>query len=107
MTGISRSMVSGGWRAGLTRLFWLILLILPGLAVSAADQESPEPLMLGERPPGNGEPTIVEIGVHTFDIDEIDDVASDSVLTCLSLPVGRTPASRYLKWNGRDERVSC
>jgi hypothetical protein len=31
-------------------------------------------VMLGERPSGNGEPTIVKLGVFIFDIDEIDDV---------------------------------
>lgn len=74
MTGIERTTNYGEWRVCLRRCFWLILLASFSLTASAGEQLSPDSVMLGERPPNNGEPIIVEIGVFIFDIDDIDDV---------------------------------
>jgi hypothetical protein len=41
---------------------------------SAIVQTSMDPVILGERPSRNGEPTVINMGVFVIDVDEIDDV---------------------------------
>ena len=74
MAGVKRGKGSGVWCVGLTRIFWLVLLTLLSMAVSAAGQAPSDSVMLGERPSSNGEATSVEVNMFIFDIDEIDDV---------------------------------
>lgn len=74
MTGTKRAMNSVEW---CIRLGWYLCLILFtsfSLTASATEQSISESVLLGERPSMNGEPTVIEIGVFVFDIDDIDDV---------------------------------
>lgn len=75
MKGLDGKRDSGRKYTGLTRFLLLILLTALSAVAPAADPVSPEPLLLGERPSINGEPTVIDIGVFVIDIDEIDDVS--------------------------------
>lgn len=57
-----------------SRLFCLILITLLGTPLTALSQAQTESVMRGERPSGNGTPTIIEIRLFVIDIDDIDDV---------------------------------
>jgi hypothetical protein len=74
MAGAKRTMVSGSWCMRFAWFFWLLLLASLSVEASTALQTSSESVTLGERPSRNGEPTVIEIGVFIFDIDDIDDV---------------------------------
>jgi hypothetical protein len=74
MAGAKRTKVSCSWCVGLAWIIWIILIASLSVEASAAVQAFPESMMLGERPSSNGEPTIIELNVFIFDIDEIDDV---------------------------------
>lgn len=74
MTGAKRTMNASDWCMRLTSYLWLILLASFSLTASAVEHSYPESVLVGERPSNNGEPTIVEIGLFIFDIDDIDDV---------------------------------
>jgi hypothetical protein len=74
MAGAKNNMASMNFRSGLSRIMPLALAALLGIMLSAACQASDESILKGERPTINGEPTIVEVGIYLFDIDEIDDV---------------------------------
>jgi len=74
MTESETTMISRFCRGVNARFFCLILLAFLGMTASALAQAIPESVLQGERPPGHGEPTIVEVGIYIFDIDEIDDV---------------------------------
>ena len=74
MAGVDRTTVSGNWWGIRTLALTLMLLALCGMAAPAAAQEPSESVMLGERPSGNGEPTIISIGIYIMDIDTIDAV---------------------------------
>ena len=54
---------------------FLCLLFLFPLALSAQEPLSDDSFLIGERPTVNGEPTVIDISIFIFDIDEIDDVA--------------------------------
>jgi hypothetical protein len=93
------TIASGNWHVGLVRLFLIALLALLCTEAIAEVPASAESELLGERPSRNGEPTVVEISVFVFDIDEIDDVNQrfnvDMFITArwqdprLALPVGK------------------
>jgi hypothetical protein len=74
MACAKRTIFSGTWCVGLAWLFWIILIASLSVEASTAVPAVTESMILGERPSSNGEPTVIELAVLVFDIDEIDDV---------------------------------
>jgi len=69
-----KAQLPGAWYAGLVQIFWLLLLVAPGVIASTVDTVTPASLMIGERPSINGEPTVIKVNLFVIDVDEIDDV---------------------------------
>jgi hypothetical protein len=74
MQGPDGKRISNEWRAIHVIALVFILLTAIGMAGPSAAQDVSAPLLLGERPSENGEPTQVTLGLFIMDIDEIDDV---------------------------------
>ena len=69
-----KTRLPGVWYAGLVQIFWLLLLVTPGVMASTVDTMFPASMMIGERSSINGEPTVIKVNLFVIDVDEIDDV---------------------------------
>lgn len=67
-------MFSGSCHSAFSHFLLLILLACLGAATPAQGQAQSQAITLGERPSVDGGPTIVQLGIFIFDVDEIDDV---------------------------------